>query len=202
MNITVEIIDRATPAVKRIEAGLKSGAIQREIGGSVVKLVRDHFHSLPPNKYHFPTTRFWQRAADATNYEAIPDGVRIRVNQVGVRQRFFGGPIDPKHGRYLTIPAIAETYGCSAADFSNLIVVRAASTDDSLVRSHLALAPASVAKNAAGLVDPANVYFWLVAHVWQEGNPEVLPEDQEIIDTALAAARRYLSNLNPNPNHK
>jgi hypothetical protein len=202
MNITVEIIDRATPAVKRIEAGLKSGAIQREIGGSVVKLVQDHFHSLPPNKYHFPTTRFWQRAADATSYEAVPDGVRIRVNQVGVRQRFFGGPIDPKRGRYLTIPAVAETYGCSAADFSNLVVVRSGKASDPNGSSRLALAPATAARNAAGLVDPANVYFWLVRHVWQDGNPEVLPEDQEIIDTALAAARRYLSNLNPNQNRK
>jgi len=41
----------------------------------------------------------------------------VGVNQVGVRQRYFGGPILPVKAQMLTIPACPEAYGKTAGEF-------------------------------------------------------------------------------------
>jgi hypothetical protein len=136
------------------------------------------------NQRGFPTTNFWGRAADATRYDVADDGVRVSINQTGVRQRFLGGPIHAIHGKYLTIPNIAETYGHSARDFSGLKMC----TTEYAGSPALGLAPEAMVKAGHGRVDGAAVWFFLRRAVWQEPDPGVLPADHELTDLALEAA--------------
>ena len=193
MAITVEITDQARPALKRLEVGLSSAEFRGEIGKSVANRVRSHLAGLPPNRQGFPTTGFWQRAAAATKSEVLPDGVSVSIDQVGVRQRYFGGPIDPVRGKYLTIPALAEAYGHAATEFSDLKFFRAVAGGSGY--STPALAPADTTPGPRGFVDADSVYYWLVRHVDQEPDPDVLPDDDELEVSALAGALNYLSRL-------
>jgi len=168
------------PDVKRVKEG---------VGRAVVKEVRENFQSLPPNR-DFPSTGFWQRAADATAYEITTDGVRVVVDQIGVRQRLLGGPITPVHGKFLTIPAIAAAYGHRAADFDNLKIAH--------VDFHpfgpwyrgysgLALVRADADDRKPSRIVPVSIYFWLVTSVNQEPNPDVLPWIGDMAWAALNA---------------
>jgi len=107
-----------------LDTALRSGQLYEEIGRDTVKLIRDNFNSLRPNERGFPTTHFWHRAAEATQYEAGQDAVRISVNQIGVSSVFWAATSILYAQKFLTIPAIAETYGHRAADFGNLKIVR------------------------------------------------------------------------------
>lgn len=193
MPITLEITDNARPAMKQLTAGLSSPEFRGDIGRSVADCVRSHLAGLPPNKYGYPTTGFWQRAALATKSEVLPDGVSVSIDQVGVRQRYLGGPINPVRARRLTIPAKAEAYGHAATEFWNLKIVRAASP----LTQHpaLALAPRDTKPGPGGFVDADSVYYWLVGGVWQQPDPGVLPDDSELHAAALNGALNYLSRL-------
>jgi len=194
MSTTVKIINSPLPVLGPLDAALRSGQLYEEIGRNTVKLIRDNFYSLPPNERGFPTTHFWHRAAEATQYEAGQDAVRISVNQIGVRQRLLGGDIDPVRAKFLTIPAIAETYGHRAADFGNLKIVRGPFQMYTGRLVSLALVPADWARDKSTLFSSAGVYFWLVRHVSQDPNPDVLPSDDDILDAALSAVDRFLAN--------
>jgi len=194
MSTTVKIINSPLPVLGPLDAALRSGQLYEEIGRNTVKLIRDNFYSLPPNERGFPTTHFWHRAAEATQYEAGQDAVRISVNQIGVRQRLLGGDIDPVRAKFLTIPAIAETYGHRAADFGNLKIVRGPFQMYTGRLVSLALVPADWTRDKSTLFSSAGVYFWLVGHVSQDPNPDVLPSDDEILDAALSAVDRFLEN--------
>ncbi len=189
MNTTVEIIERATPALQRMALELDGRAVRQAIGEGVVILIQEHFYGLPPNKADFPTTRFWPRAAEATSCEEVSNGVQVSVSQTGVRQRFLGGGINPVRGKFLTIPAIAEAYGHGASDFADLKVYRT-SRDGSPA---LALARPNLVPDQTGGINPDSVYYWLVRHVSQEPDPSVLPEDKEIFEAALKAARDFFA---------
>lgn len=192
MNTTVEITETGKPALQRLQTASRTGAVNRQIGRAVMKLLKNHFRALPPNKRGFPTTHFWRRAASAMSFQADRDSIHVSVNQVGVSQRFLGGDIDPVRAKFLTIPAIAETYGHRAGDFSDLKVVRGPFKMYTGRFVSLALAPKDWKPNPASPDDSTGVYFWLVCHVSQLPDPKVLPTKDEIRQTALNAARAAL----------
>ena len=189
MTTTVEIIERATPALKRIATELDSNAARQAMGEGVVELIQEHFYGLPPNKAGFPTTRFWPRAAEATTCEEVSDGVQVSISQTGVRQRLLGGSIKPVNGKFLTIPAIAETYGHGATEFADLKVYHSNYGG----WPALALARATLVTDETGGINPDSVYYWLVRQVSQKPDPTVLPEDQEILEAASKAAQDFFT---------
>jgi hypothetical protein len=191
MSTIVEITESAKPALRRLKLGLKHGAANGAVGRAVVKLVRNHFLALPPNKRGMPTTHFWRRAAKATTSQADRDSVHIRINQVGVSQRLLGGPIDPVRVEFLTIPAIAESYGHRAGDFNSLKVVRGSFKMYTGRIVSLALAPEDWKPNPANPGDSSGVFFWLVRHVTQDPDPTVLPSRRKIRHAALAALKEF-----------
>jgi hypothetical protein len=191
MSTTVGIVERATPALVSFELAPSSGQVNSAIGRAVVKLMQDHFSTLPPNKRHFPGTGFWKPAAQATQFEALPGGVRISVNQTGVRQRFLGGPIEAVKAGYLTIPAVAEAYGHRATEFTNLKLFGGRSS--STGRGGPVGLKLATGASKANSTESDGVFYWLVQSVWQEPNPKILPTDIEMSATALPAANRALS---------
>jgi hypothetical protein len=195
LNISVEVIERARPPVRELTLALKNGAANPSIGRAVVALLRKHFLALPPNKRGFPTTHFWRRAAKATSFDFARDWVRVSVKQTGVRQRLLGGHIDPIRSDYLTIPAIAETYGHRAGDFSGLKVVRGDFEMYTGRHVWLALAPQDWKRDPQDPTGSAGVFFWLVNGVNQDPDPSVLPTIGEIRKTALQAAANFFRRL-------
>ena len=192
MTTTIEITENAKPAMERLKLKLRNDATNPVIGHAVVKLLKQRFLAKPRNWRGFPTTHFWPRAAAATTFQADGESVRISVNQIGVMQRFLGGSIIPTRAKFLTIPAIAEAYGHRAGDFSGLKVARGDFEMYHGRRVSLALVAPDWKPNLDDPADTTGVYFWLVRAVSQQPDPTVLPDENEITWTALAAIKGSL----------
>lgn len=181
----------ALPArIDRLQTGLKSGELQLLMGTAVREVVREHFYELQNDTEHHETaqslgaasTGFYLAAADATQApEQESDGVSISINHQGLSQRLHGGKI--KGDPLLTIPARAEAYGKRAREFDNLKLVVFATLD-------LLALVAEDEEESEGLV-----YYWLVREVEQDPDPTVLPEDDDMLDPAIAEAEQFADLL-------
>ncbi len=210
MTVEIDIQDHATAAVERLGGALSADRLGPMIGAAEVLLFQNHFRSLPDNRQGWPSTGFWGRAARATSWNLTGDGVVVSVNQQGVRQRYFGGVIEPVNAKFLTIPARAEAYGKRASEFNDLVpvfhrvggqavpwaLVEAPQTTFSLgKRRKDGSRKVSDQTEIGGLV-----YFWLVKSVNQQADPDVLPSDAEVTETAVkaieAAVVRALARTN------
>jgi len=192
MALTVTIQDRATPELQRMLAALDAEKIKPEIGRSVVNQLKGHFYNLNSTRANVlggRRTQFYSQAAKSTQYQTAADGVTVSVNQVGIRQRLQGGTIQAIKGKYLTIPAIAESYGKRAREFDNLHFVPTR-RGGALVENAATLV--SFGKKGAksrGQVG-GRVYYWLVPSVVQDPDPTVVPPEAEIQATAVQAIQK------------
>lgn len=199
MAATVQITESYKPALQRLWLDLHSEASSNRIGRDVVALVQNHFRELPSNERKFPSTHFWQRAAEATSYRVEEDNVVVSVDQVGIRQRYLGGDIKAISGKYLTIPAIAWTYGHSASEFDDLKVVRGHFITYWGRDVSLALVPSHWRED---MFKPATVYFWLVQSVTQGPNSNVLPSDDAIFSAISEGIGERVDDLFSSSNDK
>src|SRR5712692_8801431 len=126
MAFTIDIQDRATPAVEGALSELQLAGVKPVIGRAVVQLVQHHFlrlNSSRANPLGGPRSNFYAQAARNTRYDVLTDGVLVSVSQIGIRQRLEGGEILPRNAKYLALPAIAEAYGKRAREFPNLTIL-------------------------------------------------------------------------------
>ena len=125
MSLAIQITkDTATPRLNALRESLTPGRLSAAVGPACARLTQTHLRQIGGNKKGYPTTNFWSRAAKATNWRRTPEGTIIAVNQVGVRQRFYGGEIAAVNAGALTIPISPVSYGHVAADFPGLFAVR------------------------------------------------------------------------------
>lgn len=222
MHLTFEVTDTASPSVKELPRMASSSAALRAGGRGVRNVVVNHLRNMPPNKAGFPSTGFYKSAADRTTQPEVEgNGVSISITQIGMRQRYFGGDINPIAGKYLTIPAIAQSYGTRAGefDFSNLASHYSSSLKFAFVQDEQGfMRPALVGGDqGAGIsgakktrrkkgdppkppIDPGQVVFWLVRHVHQEPDDSVLPTDAEIQGGFVSGIRSYIRAKLHDPN--
>ncbi len=183
MSVSLEIKvirDTAGPALANLRSALTPQRMAAAVGPACAKLTQQHLLDLGTNKKGWPTTNFYARAAKATNWAAAPEGVVVSINQIGVRQRYQGGPIRPVNAKYLTIPIDPEAYGKVASDFENLICIR--------TKKGKYLAQ----KEGTGKTATLKFLFKLSPGVDQEGDVEVLPTRDEYFDTAKEAILRAI----------
>ena len=182
MITKVSISDQATPALERLNASFRS-RVTPAVGAAVATLFQGHFDQLPSNKLNWPSTGFWKRAAQNTSFEITGQNVAIKVDQEGVGQRRFGGWIQARRSKWLTIPARAEAYGKSARDFGNLRFVPFARPYEA----------ALVEKTpASGLRISDVVVYWLKKAVYQSPDSKVTPSAAEIHTVAMQAVERVV----------
>src|SRR5712692_3534060 len=192
MAFTIDIQDRATPAVEGALSELQLAGVKPEIGRAVVRLVRQHFLRLNASRANplgGPRSNFYAQAARNTRYDVLTDGVLVSVSQVGIRQRLEGGEIVPRHVKYLTLPAIAEAYGKRAREFPNLTILwrRIAGRTRPVALIEATRPTRGVKTDSLG----GKIFFWLVKSVTQPADPSVLPSERELTDSAVTAARDY-----------
>ena len=193
MAFSISIHDRATPELQRMISSLDLRKLKPEIGQSVVNLLKAHLYNLNStraNDLGGTRTQFYSQAAKATQYRTPEGEVVVSVNHVGIRQRLQGGPIKPKPGKkYLTIPAIAESYGKRAREFDNLrfiptrrggMLVEADATRVSFGKK------GAKSKGETG----GRVVYWLVPSVIQKPDSSVVPTPAEIEATAFQAVQK------------
>lgn len=195
---TIAIRDNASLALHEAAESVAPKRMAAAIGPAVARLVQRHLRGRGTNKRGWPTTNFWARAAKATSWAETPQGVVVSVNQIGVRQRYFGGVIKPVNKRALTIPISPVSYGKVASDFPGLfllptkkgayLVQYAGSVPDGRTKKAKGAARRSMGGNAKARKDATlNFLFKLVSQVDQKPDPNVLPSKEAVLEVARGA---------------
>lgn len=180
-----------------------------EIGPRATRLVQRNFLKLGPNKHGWPSTHYWNRAAEATNWQEGFGFVMINVNQIGMRQQLMGGDIKPVRAGALTIPAVPDAHGKTARDFSNLKFGFALDPQSGKMRPALVekkgvlkIRLGRQKKDGTKTVFPISTstglkaIFWLAKGVHQNPHPEVLPSDEEFGKAMDQSVETLLRNEN------
>lgn len=211
MSIAVhfDINDQATPEIKRFASKFSRDVLDARIGDACVDLMQQNYAALPSNKSGFPTTQFWQGAAESTSWNSTDTGVTMVTTQIGARLQYLGGDIKPGKGssdvtgqptKYLTIAATAESYGHQASEFEGLKFIkfgRASDAPAALVRvtdkplkGHFKMGRhiGPTRDNRVAL----DVLYWLVTSATVPANPAVLPTSDQffgVIERAVTGRR-------------
>lgn len=190
-DIEINVLeDTATPMLRNLTRLASYPEVREGMADACAALTRDHLDALPPNR-QFPerSTGFYRKAEVTT--EQSEGGFSVLVDHKdkpgAMRQRFYGGDIFAKD-RLLTIPARAEFYGRRAGEFDNLrfvmfgkggakaLVVGKGGVE--LVNWH-ATGSGPRRLKGAGRRERGMVAYWLVDHVFQEGDVGVIPTIDE-----------------------
>jgi hypothetical protein len=189
------------------ERGLPAG-LHSDIARACAAVLETHLKRLDnerANPMGGKRSHFYSVAAGTVRGEVTTDGAEIVVNKVGLRQRWLGGTIYAKNGRFLTIPARAESYGIPARQFPRpLRFVKFKSGACALVIDDRAEAGESMddagnvtvkrRKRNKRMKTGGLVEYWLKESVYQSPDPSVLPTEQEFQDAANRGALDYFSN--------
>lgn len=125
IGLRVDVTNLAQPALRRVGRVLAPAQLNPLVGESATRVYREHLRELErtrPNKLGGKRTHFYGQARDETDFTIDADGVTVSIRSIGIRQRFFGGPIKPKAGKFLTIPVHPAAHGHSARDFDLRVI--------------------------------------------------------------------------------
>jgi hypothetical protein len=212
--------------VKAAQIG-KSGEVSMVGARGVGNLVREHLFALDnsgANQLGGVRTHFFASAAKSVE-EPRPEGqgASFLITKIGLALRWLGGTVKAGKGissksgkltKYLAIPARAESYGKTPAEFDDLVFVprgngkamlmQALQTSiDRKAQRRKGATVSSYARSAGGLV-----MFWLVTQVTQQPDPNVMPSEEAMATAAAGHMENYLarllesggpSTLNPQP---
>ena len=122
MSVSVAITiprDAATPAIMEKVKACDPHRLATRMAVPLAKHWRNHLAKKPQNRNGYPSTGFWEDAARRVVGLAEGPAVRLYSDKLGLRQRYYGGPIDARRSANLTIPICAEAYGTTAKDWGN-----------------------------------------------------------------------------------
>ena len=205
LNIQVEK-DTATPWLREMRRRVTPHGLAVQVGPRATRLVQMNFISLGRNAKGWPSTHFYGRTAEATNWQEGFGFVMLVVNQIGIRQRLLGGDIKPVNAGALTIPAAPEAYGKGAGEFHNLQFGFAVNPETGTMMACLKETMATQIrigqkrKDGSQSVTPIStnlgvkVMYWLAKGVHQEPDPRVLPSEEAFaaeFDKAVEDALRF-----------
>ena len=117
--------DTATPALSALEKRCTPHEIASKICVPIARHWRESLAKMPHNRFGYPHTNWYEKAARSVNGVAIGGTARISADALGLAQRLYGGTITARNVANLTIPICAEAYGTTVADwgFDNLVLV-------------------------------------------------------------------------------
>jgi hypothetical protein len=215
--IKIDLVDRATPAINKLDAKLIDDSVKHSAGASVMRQILDHLTALDeerPNALGGRRTHFYAKAGKSTHYEITDTGAIVSINHIGIAQRLRGGEITPVNSKYLTIPARAEAHGRRAREFNNLEILYNRNGPYALAeREYTTFAFKKGKKGKAGrdiwgkperdiserLLYRAShgggIFYWLVKSVTQEGDPTVLPDEDSMEEAVISRVSNYIENL-------
>src|SRR5438477_8204094 len=183
MSLTITVTDKATPRIKAlIDAFGDRTEAHRALGEVAATVIQKHFGQLDSERDRY--SRFYEEAAKGTLLGQVDDaGASVEVHKLGIAQRFFGGPIEPKNVQFLTIPAAEESFGKTVETVEQDVQLGVRYGAGGVPRALVELVQETSEKTGRPFKSPrpgGKVLFWLVKHVDQEPDPTVLPEPDEI----------------------
>lgn len=209
MNILIDITrDLAMPALARQRSLLLNrGDLNRAAAEGALPLFQNNFQRMAATQQNvLKHTGFWNRMLAATRADSTDEAGIISMPRE-VAQRYFGGTITPKSGKFLSIPARTEAVGVSPRQMDNLVFVVLGDAGPALVLKSDTHRAKQAGKNKGQLTPVTGaetathgegaVMYWLRASVDQEGDESVLPADGDIAAAAIHGVETYLKLNDP-----
>ena len=201
--IDIKVIsDTASPALAELLAKYTPARAAARVGPPLQKLFMTHLAALGGNSRGWPSTRFYEKFARNVRWLPMANGVTIAIlpavvngRTVGLAQRVYGGTITPQTAKALAIPISPVSYGRVPSDFTGLFLLKTPKGaylvqrgEEVSEKSGRTVGLRKGGGNAGRRIRASlNFLFKLVASVTQDPDPDVLPSQQEINETALAA---------------
>lgn len=195
MSVAVQydVRDYATKAIEVKLAKCSPRWLGAIIGRPLAEFWRNRLASLGTNKRGWPSTKFYERAARSVTHLPSDEGVTLRADHQGLRQRWRGGRITAVNARMLTIPISPVSYGHRASEFPGAFLLRT-KKGAFIVQAGESLSEAGrlgKTKNAGGharrrLRAALNFLFVLKRSVDQAGDDRVVPTNDEFAEVAMA----------------
>jgi hypothetical protein len=175
MSIRTDITTRGNPevAIARFTARFGLARMQSVVGPALERQIKKHLLALPHNKKGWRPQNFYKQAAAATSWSRVSGGVLERIEKQGMRQRYQGGTIKPVNAESLAFPINEDAYGKVPSDFPDLFRIKG---------KPLLARTIGKGKNAR-----LQVLFRLSKGVTQEGDRNVIPSREALLDEATAA---------------
>ena len=201
LTLHITVTDNATPALEAKLAQVQPGRLANILGPGLTVYVQDHLRGNGTNKRGWPTTNFWADAARGTSWSAADGGLVISINKIGVRQRYYGGPIAPVKAKALAIPISPVSYGHLPSDFPGLFLIKTA-TGAYLVQRNEAVSEKTgrtVGKTGTGgnagrrIKSNLTFLFMLSAGVNQAPDETVIPSEDDLGSVGMTLLDRALT---------
>ena len=206
MELKIKIdAEKVLKDLEKIPGDLRKVVLEASAEG-VRESLDKHFmaRQSEPRKDGFPMQGFWVGTKGKSVRESIQPTVftendaTITIKHAPLAHKVNLNPPQIRPGvgkKYLTIPAIAQAAGKSAANFPSLIF-GFAQKDGS---------PSEKGKQAVPVLMDRNskqVFYWLARKVQTPHDPRALPSDTELQDAAKSAAEEAIDALANLFNHK
>ncbi len=189
-GIHVNITDGAVPEIVRLRVAAEPARLLPVAGRAAAIVVRDHLVALDEERHVDGGRHFYFQGSRSVHSDVVGTKAIVSVNQIGIAQRYFGGPIvagaNGSGKQWLTIPAREEAYGHRAGEFSDLHFVFFREGLAALVQNEQSSLGGRRGSHKGETLG-GGVFFWLVREVNQEPDPTVLPKAEEITGAAVAA---------------
>ena len=207
-GISIKIVsDDATPALRELMESLTPARFAGRVGPRLAELTETHLAALGLNVKGYPSTGFYEKFARNVRWLPQPTGVAVAIlpaiingRQAGLALRVFGGTITPQTVNMLAIPISPVSYGHVPSDFPGLFLLKTPKgaylcqkgEQISEKTGRSIKAGRGQGGNAGRRIKADLVFlFKLAASVTQAGDREVLPSDDELLETAARAAYGY-----------
>jgi len=202
LGLSISVQDNATPALESKLQLVSPSRLAGILGPGLTQFVQRHLRSNGTNSQGWPSTHFWADAARGTSFTRSDngDGIVISINKIGVRQRYYGGPIRPVRAKALAIPINPVSYGHVPADFPGLFMIKCAS-GAYLVQSNESMSEKTgrtIGRTGKGgnagrrLKSNLTFLFKLSAGVQQDPDPTVIPSEDELTEVSMDLLERAI----------
>ena len=201
LNLSITLRDKATPAVNRVAAFMRSDAAQKIIGYEAQRTVREHFQELDEtraNRLGGARTHYYGSARRGTGFYFDGADVVVNIHQIGIALHYYGGNVAPGVGlssatgqptKYLTIPVAPEAHGKRASDF-DLVVLWGRDGPYGLAQAER-VEVMTLRHGVRVVTRPGKMLFRLSKGETFAPDPAILPEPGEIGENAT----RHLGNV-------
>jgi|GEM_PF-5881996 len=202
--------DTATPELQRWIGELGVARFHGRVNDDLVQVTMVHLKQLGGNVRGYPSTGFYEKFARGVLCIPTENGVAVVIppqiiqgRVVGLGMRVFGGTITPQTVKMLAIPISPVSYGHVPGEFPNLFLLKTVKGDYLCQRGEevsdktgrIRQVGKSGLKGNVGRRINSNLVFLfkLVSSVTQDGNRDVLPSDEKLLQTAIDAVGRGLN---------
>jgi len=202
LQIAITATDEATPTLRAlINLGANPQPLNQRVAEHAAVLTRNHLATLnrhtTANRLGATPTGYFEKKATGVEASATAEAAIVSIPTGNGQEAFarVNGPvtITAQAAKYLTIPAIAATYGRRAREFDDLKFIPFGNGVRALVQQSVEMVPGKRKAEVKKITN--HVFYWLKPSVTLSQDRSLLPSDEEYLNAAESGAAQRFEEL-------